>query len=202
MVRYFDSGSGTWKHFGPDMYGKSMGDVRFISLKLYNNTMYYAWVDVYYSSKFNCAYFNGSFCASVGDTLSASPANIDCTALSISASGVLHVGYVTSSGQIRVEYYNGTSWILLPTCSYFDVTGSSWFDIYVDGETPYVTFRDGGNGSKATVMKYINGNWEAVGIPGFSSGVSQYNKIEVVNGVPYVLYRDVNSQKATVMMYK
>ena len=202
MVRYFDSGSGTWKHFGPDMYGKSMGDVRFISLKLYNNTMYYAWVDVYYSSKFNCAYFNGSFCASVGDTLSASPANIDCTSLAISASGIIYIAFVDSSGKVWIKAYNGSSWYSMPTHSYFESTGSSWVDIAVDGETPYVVFSDGLKSSCLTVMKYNGSSWEVVGSSGFTGNNAAFNKIIVVNGVPYVLFKDsTQGDRAVVMMF-
>lgn len=41
-------------------------------------------------------------------------------------------------------------------------------DIYND--TIYIAFADGGNGDKATVMKYTGSGWVHVGLPGFTEG--------------------------------
>ena len=40
----------------------------------------------------------------------------------------------------------------------------------VDNGTPYVAYRDGILGEKATVMRFNGVSWEAVGAAGFSAG--------------------------------
>ncbi len=69
--------------------------------------------------------------------------------------------------------------------------------------TPYVVYDDGGNSSKATVMKFNGSSWEPVGSPGFSAGRATSVSIALdSSGSPYVAYRDGgNSGKATVMKF-
>ncbi|MCU6711946.1 InlB B-repeat-containing protein [Paenibacillus sp. J5C_2022] len=77
--------------------------------------------------------------------------------------------------------------------------------IAVDGSgTPYVVYQDGGNSYKATVVKYVNGNWETVGHAGFSAGPVFGASIALdSSGTPFVVYSDgLNSSKATVMKFE
>jgi len=74
--------------------------------------------------------------------------------------------------------------------------------LYIYNGTPYVAYKDLGNGSRATVMKYSGTSWEAVGIPGFSAGTADYISLYVYSGTPYVAYKDEgNSSRAMVMKY-
>ena len=92
----------------------------------------------------------------------------------------------------------------------WEVVGSAGFSAgvsqymslaFYNGE-PYVAYMDGGNGNKATVMRYTGGSWQTVGAAGFSADTAFYTSLAFYNGEPYVAYRDVgNGNKATVMRY-
>lgn len=69
---------------------------------------------------------------------------------------------------------------------------------------PYVSFVDGANGNKATVMRFDGTNWVAVGSAGFSAGTASYLKLAFnpSTNEPYVAFQDgANGSKATVMRF-
>jgi len=75
--------------------------------------------------------------------------------------------------------------------------------IIASDDTPYVVYKDFGNSSKATVMKYNGSAWESVGDAGFSDGVVYYTNIALDSSdTPYVVFKDYeHDKKATVMKY-
>ncbi|WP_205880136.1 hypothetical protein, partial [Lampropedia aestuarii] len=68
---------------------------------------------------------------------------------------------------------------------------------------PYVAYRDGAKGNKATVMRLAGTGttWEPVGSTGFSAGTASFTSLAFgPDGMPYVAYQDShNGYKATVM---
>jgi hypothetical protein len=99
-----------------------------------------------------------------------------------------------------------------PTAPVWNLVGNSGFSAgqvyytsltFAPDGTPYLAYSDGGNSSKAMVMKYSGGAWANVGSAGFSAGAVYYTSLAFApDGTPYVAYRDNgNSFKATVMKY-
>jgi hypothetical protein len=88
-------------------------------------------------------------------------------------------------------------------------SASSAIDTSLDldgSNTPYVAYRDNGNGGRASVMRYNGSSWEYVGTAGFSPGrvYSTSLKLDSSN-MPYVAFKDyaddINGIKVTVMKY-
>ncbi len=68
--------------------------------------------------------------------------------------------------------------------------------------TPYVSFQDGSNVDKATVMNFDGSAWKVLGTAGFSAGPARYTDLTLDKGIPYVVYQDAsNSSKVTVMKF-
>lgn len=72
----------------------------------------------------------------------------------------------------------------------------------VHNDTVYIAFADGGNGDKATVMKYTGSGWVHVGLPGFTEGKAAELQFRVSGGVPWVAYSDgAYGNRVSVMRY-
>jgi LPXTG-site transpeptidase (sortase) family protein len=74
----------------------------------------------------------------------------------------------------------------------FSTSSASYTSLAIYNGTPYVAYRDQGNGGKATVMKYTNEGWVTVGLAGFSAGQPTFISLAIDNnsGTPYLSYRD------------
>ena len=85
----------------------------------------------------------------------------------------------------------------------FSAGEASNTSLVFNGSTPYVAYRDWGNSSKVTVMKFNGTTWENVGTPGFSAGQASYTSLAFdLNDIPYVAFQDyANSYKTTVMKF-
>ena len=74
---------------------------------------------------------------------------------------------------------------------------------FSSSNVPYVAYRDWGNLSKVTVMKFDGTNWVTVGTAGFSVGAVFHTSLAFSSSnEPYVAYSDEgNSKKATAMKF-
>lgn len=103
---------------------------------------------------------------------------------------------------MKYAYGSGSDWETVGSEG-FSAGGIVDISLAVYNGTPYVAYVDGGNGNRATVMKYTGTGWETVGPAGFSSTVYQdHISLVMDNGTPYVAYADAeNFERATVMRY-
>jgi sugar lactone lactonase YvrE len=130
------------------------------------------------------------------------------TSLAFSPNGTPYVAYEDYSHTDRatVMEYNGTGtsgWVPVGSAGFSANTAQYESLAFSPNGTPYVAYRDAGNGSKATVMEYNGGSWVTVGSAGFSANTATQESLAFSpNGTPYVAYDDFgHSNKATVMEY-
>jgi hypothetical protein len=123
--------------------------------------------------------------------------------LALNSNGIPYLAFIDVNGAVSVRKFEGGSWTYVGTPRF-----TSDFVFYpciaFDGnDIPYVAYRDGNNGHKATVKKLNGTNWETVGVAGISVGVA--SRLELVidgNNTPYVLFLDDgNSNMTTVKKF-
>ncbi|MBK8550561.1 MAG: hypothetical protein IPL53_05650 [Ignavibacteria bacterium] len=100
-----------------------------------------------------------------------------------------------------ITYTSQAQWVNVGTPG-FSAGRSTYQSLAFNGSTPYVAYRDQGNGSRTTVMKFDGSNWLNVGSPGFSAGDSYHQSLAFNGSTPYVAYQDdVNGGGTTVMKF-
>ena len=127
--------------------------------------------------------------------------------------GIPYVGYVDFpdnpdiyTGEATVMRFEAGSgkWVPVgdPGFSAGEADNTTLFIASPEG-TPYVAYRDGEYGDRATVMKFNGITWEIVGCPGFSEGQANGPSLFVaLDGTPYVAYSDyAHSPRITVMKF-
>jgi len=208
VMKYTGNGATGWEAVGTA--GFSAGTAEYTSLAFNNGIPYVAYSDDANGSKATVMKYTGNGTTgweAVG-TAGFSAGTADCTSLAFD-NGIPYVAYRDGANinKATVMKYTGngaTGWEAVGTAG-FSAGQTYYTSLVFDNGIPYVAYRDGANGGKATVMKYTgNGatGWEAVGTAGFSAGTADCTSLAFNNGIPYVAYRDgVNGWKATVMKY-
>ena len=96
----------------------------------------------------------------------------------------------------------GQTWSANLVTSKLSVGTAKYLKMDVYNDSIYIAFTDGGNGDKATVMKYTGSGWVHVGLPGFTEGKATNLQLCVSGGTPWVAYSDgAYGGKATVMRF-
>jgi hypothetical protein len=60
---------------------------------------------------------------------------------------------IENESKATVMKYNGESWVTVGSAG-FSADDADYTSLVFSDGTPYVAYRDGGNGDKATVMKF------------------------------------------------
>jgi hypothetical protein len=131
------------------------------------------------------------------------------TSLVLAADGTPYLAYAdnANSNKVTVMKFNAAEnkWLSLGgpaisagTANYINLA------LAADG-TPYLSYQDGANGYKATLMKFntADNTWLSLGDPGISAGRADYTSLALASdGTPYLAYQDfANGGKATVMKF-
>ena len=127
---------------------------------------------------------------------------IECLVVENEAPYVVYTDYY---GEVLgVLQYTGageTGWESVGESS-FTAGGAKNPSLAIEDGTLYLAYEDGGNESKATVIKHTGDGWELVGSAGFSDGEVHAISLNIDNGTPYVAYVNTdNDYKVTVLKF-
>lgn len=107
----------------------------------------------------------------------------------------------TSTQEISVFKYNGTSWDLHSENISGGATGNCQLEVDNDDKL-ILAYRDETQGGKTTVMKYDGTNWNTLGLPGFTPISNDHDLQVSQGGIPYIAYSDASaSEKVSVKKY-
>lgn len=194
-VMKFDGSS--WVNVGPA--GFTTGIARDQSLVVVDGKPYVSFGDNDNSNKARVMTYNGTSWELVGDFVS--NATTYGTSMAIHDS-IIYVASV-GGGNAYLYKYQDSLWSQV---SFYPASmgGAQDIDlaIHPSNGTPYVTYRDNYNGGKISVVKpNSSGGWDNIGPLGFSTNQVRTPKIIFKDDVPHVAYRDVSTDKITVMKY-
>ena len=198
-----------WETYGPQTFTTT--GVAYTNMELNGENPYIVYQDPANSSKASVKKYSSGNYTKVGNNLGLSSGTAAYIDLALDSSGNTYVVYQdaaqSNKASAKKAGTTGTSpWNDIGSPG-FSAGAVSYCSLEMYNDVPYVVYVDGGNSSKATVMKNTQvapAVWENVGSAGFSAGITSYTDLEIntSNGDLYVVYRDAsNTNKATVMKY-
>jgi hypothetical protein len=199
-----------WHAVGKE--GISEGEAIDLSLYVYHDNPYIAYLDKANDWKATVLKFNGMNWETVGiEGFSAEKAHFQSLCVYEGTPYVAYKDYANGR-KATVLKFNGTSWEAVGSPGISEIE-ASYTSLFMDNGTLYVAFKDRANSWYVSVMEFTgntetdsdgqpNDGWEYVGSPGFSAGTVLYTSLYVYNDIPYICYEDGGaSGRATVMKY-
>lgn len=93
------------------------------------------------------------------------------------------------------------SWILIGDAGFTGGFADRPSLVFDSTGTPYVAYRDGTEGDRASVMHFDGSNWELLGDPGFSSGAAFGLSAAIYQDAPVVAYADTDNDERAVVKW-
>lgn len=111
-------------------------------------------------------------------------------------------GFGQDNGQLTVRKFDGLEWQIIGERRFTPNVVFS-HDFTVIDQTPYVVYRDGSQGHRASAQYFDGEQWVYLGQPGFTVGGVEYVDLNVYDDQLYLVFRDRHRfDKLTVMTYQ
>jgi len=189
----------------------SEGEISSPSIAIHNGTPYVAYGDAFYADqggfdhKAVVKMFDGMNWVTVG-TPGFSGDEVTSVSLAINSVGIPFVAFsdwayanAFEFGQATVMKFDSVNWIAEGFAGF--TTGEVRSTVLaIHADQAYLAYRDAND--KATVVTYTGSTWDPVGVEGFSAGTINLPSLTIVNGTPWISFKDnANSSKLTVMQF-
>ncbi|WP_439883452.1 HYR domain-containing protein [Pontibacter sp. MBLB2868] len=185
--------------------GFSLGEAWNISLAVDKNGKPYLAYTSGYNGSVSVMSYNGSEWEYVGSA-GISAGGAQYTSLALDSKGIPLVAYTDFVHESRatVMKFNGSTWDVVGypgfTTMNGDMSQTTYISLALDtNDIPYVAYASGFNWTRGYVSKFNGTNWETVNKNGpfggtfsiyASASTSSHISLAVLNGIPYVAYRD------------
>ncbi|UKS24790.1 Ig-like domain-containing protein [Paenibacillus sp. HWE-109] len=184
-----------WKDVGSINEG---GIISGSTIASYNGSLYTAYIQKENNTpRVKVKKFNGTTWEPVGSEYISDDTHSHIYAVKMSISkGNIYVAYTAKTNQmdkLYVKMYDGSSWSLAGNTSFQIGTVMNMFSLYADDGVPYISISSG----KVTVMKLEEGTWKMLGNAQLGEQ-TQANDLYVYQGIPYVVYQDINPKSIVV----
>jgi hypothetical protein len=192
-----------WQNVGPDLVEQGQ-DISLVVLQ--NGTAFIGYSDLNSGKRAMVKKWDGQSWTATATYATSGFPTITKTNLAVNPStGTLYAAYADYTTLYKgiIRKFNGASWDILPplngvvTYLYPQTLSHS---IAADGAYLYAAYpRDPDR--KISVERFDGASWSYVGPPAFTDQNSQYAKILLYNGTPYLSYQDGTTQKAMVRKF-